>query len=119
MKTQPETWSDWLTKAGRPLVVGIVNVTPDSFSDGGRFFGADAAVAHAERLIADGADLLDVGGESTRPGSQGVEAAEQHRRVVPVIEQLRKAGIEVPIFVDTRLADVAAAAHRRRCVRRE
>jgi dihydropteroate synthase len=110
MTAAPETWSDWLAKAGRPLVMGVVNVTPDSFSDGGRFFGTDAAVVHAEKLVADGGDLLDIGGESTRPGSQDVDAAEQRRRVVPVIEGLRKAGVRTPIFIDTRSAEVAAAA---------
>lgn len=110
MDTKPATWSDWLAKAGRPLVMGVVNVTPDSFSDGGRFYGTDAAVTHGEKLVAEGADLLDIGGESTRPGSQGVDATEQRRRVVPVIDGLRKAGIVTPVFVDTRLAEVAAAA---------
>src|SRR5205823_15069434 len=72
----------------RPLVMGIVNVTPDSFSDGGRFFDEKAAVAHALQLVADGADLLDVGGESTRPYSELVTADEELRRVLPVIEGL-------------------------------
>lgn len=108
--SRPEAWSDWLARAGRPLVMGVVNVTPDSFSDGGMFADAEAAVRHACRLVADGADLLDVGGESTRPGAQPVSAAEQCRRVTPVIEGIRRAGVRVPVFVDTRLADVAVAA---------
>src|SRR5262245_11056363 len=72
----------------RPLVLGIVNVTPDSFSDGGRFASADAAVAHGLSLVEQGADLLDVGGESTRPGSQPVLLDEELRRVIPVVRGL-------------------------------
>jgi dihydropteroate synthase len=93
----------------RPLVMGIVNVTPDSFSDGGHHFGTDAAVAHALRLVNEGADLLDVGGESTRPGSQPVSCDEELRRVVSVIESLSKR-TEVPISVDTSKAEVARQA---------
>ncbi len=83
----------------RPLVMGIVNVTPDSFSDGNAHFQADQAVAHARLLIEEGADLLDIGGESTRPGAQAVPAGEELRRVLPVIEALRDCG--VPLSVDT------------------
>jgi dihydropteroate synthase len=83
----------------RPLVMGIVNVTPDSFSDGNAHFQADQAVAHARLLIEEGADLLDIGGESTRPGAQAVPADEELRRVLPVIEALRDCG--VPLSVDT------------------
>src|SRR5882724_4376793 len=93
----------------RPLVLGIVNVTPDSFSDGGRFVEPSAAVAHALRLVEEGADLLDIGGESTRPGSQPVPLAEELRRVVPVIEELARRA-EVPISVDTSKAEVARQA---------
>jgi dihydropteroate synthase len=89
--------------------MGVVNVTPDSFSDGGRFLDRDRAVAHGEQLVVDGADLLDVGGESTRPGSAPVEADEESDRVIPVIERLA-ARVDVPISVDTRRAEVAAAA---------
>ena len=89
-------------------IMGIVNVTPDSFSDGGRFLEAEAAIGHGRELIAEGADLLDVGGESTRPGAPAVDAAEELRRVVPVIEGLAGAG--VPISIDTSKAAVAAAA---------
>ncbi|HEX5586849.1 MAG TPA: dihydropteroate synthase, partial [Acidimicrobiia bacterium] len=99
----------WSSVCGaRPAVMGIVNVTPDSFSDGGRFATVDAAVEHGLRLVADGADLLDVGGESTRPGAAPVGAAEEAARVVPVIEQLVATG--VPVSVDTTKAAVAAAA---------
>ncbi|MBS0023047.1 dihydropteroate synthase [Microbacterium paraoxydans] len=89
---------------------GIVNVTPDSFSDGGRYFDADRAVAHGLRLRAEGASVLDVGGESTRPGAERVGAAEEQRRVLPVIEQLAAAG--VPVSVDTLNAATASAAVR-------
>ncbi len=93
----------------RTLVMGIVNVTPDSFSDGGRFLEPGAAVAHARRLVEDGADLVDIGGESTRPGSDPVSVEVELARVLPVIEAL--AGeLPVPISVDTRKAAVAAAA---------
>ena len=93
----------------RPLVMGIVNVTPDSFSDGGRFFNREAAVAHALQLVSDGADLLDIGGESTRPYADIVSVNEEIARVVPVIEEL--AGIvRIPISIDTSKADVARPA---------
>jgi dihydropteroate synthase len=93
----------------RPRIMGIVNVTPDSFSDGGRFFDVEAAVAHGLRLVDEGADLLDVGGESTRPYSTPVEADEELRRVVPVIEKLA-ARCAVPLSIDTSKAIVARAA---------
>jgi dihydropteroate synthase len=93
----------------RPLVMGIVNVTPDSFSDGGRHAGVEAAVAHGLKLVADGADMLDVGGESTRPYSTPVTAAEELSRVGEVVRQLAgRAG--VPISIDTSKATVAARA---------
>lgn len=99
--------------------MGIVNVTPDSFSDGGQFLDAERAIAHGRELVAEGADILDVGGESTRPGSEGVSAAEEIRRVIPVIEALAGDGREaaangdrgpVPISIDTSKAAVAEAA---------
>ncbi len=89
--------------------MGIVNVTPDSFSDGGKFLDADAAVAHARALAADGADLLDVGGESTRPGAEPVSDEEEIARVMPVIRRLVDE-VKVPISIDTRKACVAQAA---------
>jgi len=94
----------------RTLVMGILNVTPDSFSDGGRFLDHDAAVEHAIRMAGDGADIIDVGGESTRPGSDPVSSEEERDRVVPVIERLAKELSETPISIDTRKPDVAAAA---------
>ncbi|MEU4603866.1 dihydropteroate synthase [Kribbella sp. NPDC023972] len=93
---------------GRCLVMGIINVTPDSFSDGGRFLDTSAAVAHSLRLVADGADLVDVGGESTRPGAGRVSEEEELRRVVPVVEALR--GFGAYVSVDTMRSRVAAAA---------
>jgi dihydropteroate synthase len=94
----------------RTLVMGIVNFTPDSFSEGGRFFDADEATEHAARMVADGADVVDVGGESTRPGSDLVPADEELKRVIPVIERLREQIPGVPISIDTRKAEVAARA---------
>ena len=92
----------------RPLIMGIVNVTPDSFSDGGRHAAAEQAIAHGLKLAAEGADILDVGGESTRPGSEGVDEGEELARVVPVIEGLAAAGHRVSC--DTRKAPVMRAA---------
>jgi dihydropteroate synthase len=93
-----------------PFLMGIVNATPDSFSDGGRFLDAGAAVAQALRLADEGADLVDVGGESTRPGAASVRDDEELGRVVPVIAALRARGFPLPISVDTRKASVARAA---------
>jgi dihydropteroate synthase len=94
---------------GRPAVVGILNVTPDSFSDGGRFRHAGPALARARRLVEDGADVVDVGGESTRPGAAEVSADEELARVIPVIEAIR-AELDVAVSVDTRKAAVARRA---------
>ncbi len=88
--------------------MGVVNVTPDSFSDGGAWFGAEAAIARGRQLAAQGADIVDVGGESTRPGAQRITAEEELRRVIPVITGL--AGEDVPVSVDTMRAEVAAVA---------
>ncbi|CAN7418124.1 dihydropteroate synthase [Pseudoxanthomonas sp. LjRoot143] len=96
-------------KLDRPQVMGIVNVTPDSFSDGGAHDTAVAAVAHALKLVEEGADLLDIGGESTRPGAGEVSLEEELRRVVPVIEQLA-ARVAVPISIDTYKPEVMRAA---------
>ena len=90
-----------------PLWMGIVNITPDSFSDGGLFFDTSLAVKHALRLVQDGADIIDLGGESTRPGSESVPAEEELKRVLPVIEQLRKHLPDIPLSVDTAKASVA------------
>ena len=94
-----------------PLIMGILNVTPDSFSDGGDFDSVDRAVAHGVDLVSQGADIIDVGGESTRPGARRVSAEEQKRRVIDVIRRLRA---EIPnstaISIDTTLSEVAAAA---------
>jgi dihydropteroate synthase len=93
----------------RTLVMGVLNVTPDSFSDGGLFLDPEAAVARASAMEAAGADIIDIGGESTRPGSNGISADEELRRVLPVIERLR-GKIGIPISVDTSKAQVAEAA---------
>jgi dihydropteroate synthase len=98
-----------LPSGERTLVMGVLNVTPDSFSDGGQFFSTDLAVAHAEQMIAEGADIIDVGGESTRPGSDFVSADEELRRVIPVIERLTTKP-SIPICIDTTKAVVARAA---------
>src|SRR5947209_8125128 len=91
-------------------LMGVVSVTPDSFSDGGRYLDPEAAIAHGLRLEAEGAVILDVGGESTRPGASGVSAQEELRRVLPVIEGLVAAGATAQISIDTSKATVAAAA---------
>lgn len=96
----------------RTLIMGIVNVTPDSFSDGGKYATVEKALKHARRLIAEGADLLDVGGESTRPGAAPVAAEEELERVIPLLEALRADGCPVPISVDTYKGVVAAEALR-------
>jgi dihydropteroate synthase len=96
------------SRSDRIVVMGVLNVTPDSFSDGGRYPSVDDAIAHAVRMRADGADLIDVGGESTRPGAQRVDADEETRRVLPVIKALAAEGI--PASVDTYRASVAAQA---------
>ena len=93
-----------------PIVMGILNVTPDSFSDGGNFFSPESAIRHVEQMIADGADVVDVGGESTRPGAVPVEAVQEADRVVPVIAALRNRWPEVLISIDTTKAAVASAA---------
>src|SRR6516165_6265759 len=89
-----------------PLVMGIVNATPDSFSDGGRYLDCDAAVAHALHLVEEGADLLDIGGESTRPGATPVPLAEELARVLPVVQAMA-ARTTVPLSIDTYKAEVA------------
>jgi dihydropteroate synthase len=93
----------------RPLLMGVVNVTPDSFSDGGRYLGAEAAIAHALQLEAEGADILDIGGESTRPGSDPVDIEEECRRVLPVIAALARRS-RARISIDTRKAEVMRRA---------
>ncbi len=107
--TLPLPGASPLALGGRTLVMGVVNVTPDSFSDGGRWQDSGRAADHALDLEAAGADLLDVGGESTRPGAEAVPAAEELRRVVPVLKRL-VGQIRVPVSVDTCKAEVARAA---------
>ena len=111
-----EPGPSWRTARGalpldRPVILGILNVTPDSFSDGGRYTRADAALAHAETLLADGATVIDVGGESTRPGrTESVSVDEELRRVLPVIEALVRDHPDLAISIDTVKSDVASAA---------
>jgi len=107
MKWQIRTRTFDLTRRG--LIMGVLNVTPDSFSDGGQFFDPAAAVARGLKMVADGAEILDIGGESTRPGAVPVEAEEELRRILPVIRGLRDVN-EVAISIDTMKARVAAAA---------
>ena len=113
MKNRPAYRISWdrfqLDFGVRTCVMGVLNVTPDSFSDGGRFFDVDTAVAHGEKLVADGADILDIGGESTRPFSDDVSVDEEMRRVIPVIERLAPR-IPIPISIDTTKAPVAERA---------
>jgi dihydropteroate synthase len=99
-----------LTLGSRTLIMGILNATPDSFSDGGRYTNVDAAVAHARAMVQDGADILDIGGESTRPGFEPVELEEEIRRIVPVIRAVREALPHIPLSIDTYKAETARAA---------
>ena len=92
----------------RPLIMGIVNVTPDSFSDGGKWVSAPAAINHAQQLVEEGADILDIGGESTRPGAEPISLDEELQRVLPVLEGLK--GVNVPLSVDTYKPEVMRAA---------
>ncbi|XBH23123.1 dihydropteroate synthase [Jonesiaceae bacterium BS-20] len=104
----PEPLPTHLTQLDRTLVMGVVNVTPDSFSDGGNWFDASTAIDHAHELLEAGADILDVGGESTRPGAPRVDEAEELRRVIPVISELAASG--AVLSIDTTRASVARAA---------
>jgi len=107
VETISDVWLNHYDHRVPTLVMGVLNVTPDSFSDGGRWFDTGAAVAHGLELVAEGADVVDVGGESTRPGAQPVDEVEELRRVVPVIEALAP---HVRVSVDTRKPGVAVAA---------
>ncbi len=98
-----------LSSDKRPIIMGILNITPDSFSDGGRFFNFQDAVKHGMSLCEDGADIIDIGGESTRPGSLGISTKEEIKRVIPVIKYLAKE-INIPISIDTTKSEVAEAA---------
>ena len=111
--TRPREWKlarRTLPYGGRTLVMGVLNVTPDSFSDGGQFFDLERAAAHAAEMLADGADIIDIGGESTRPGGATVTTEEELRRIVPVVERLRAQLPGALISVDTTKAEVARAA---------
>ena len=109
-KTYHLSWSGYNLELGRQTcIMGVVNVTPDSFSDGGKFYNTDGAIAQGEKLAAEGADIIDIGGESTRPFSDSVSVEEEIRRVVPVIDKLARR-VSVPISIDTTKADVARRA---------
>lgn len=99
-----------MSSDNKPLIMGILNVTPDSFSDGGQFIQIPAALSQVAQMLADGADIIDIGGESTRPGSDAVAADEQIRRVIPVITAIRAQHSDVTISIDTRSSVVAQAA---------
>src|SRR5688500_11469708 len=101
---EPQHFRDWLASPPtrrRPLVMGVLNVTPNSFSDGGTFGSVDAAAAAAAAMAAAGADWIDIGGESTRPGSMPVAPDEQIRRVVPVVTAIRRTGVRATLSIDT------------------
>ncbi|MGD8257114.1 MAG: dihydropteroate synthase [Desulfobacterales bacterium] len=109
-KSYSLSWPNYCLELGRrTCIMGVVNVTPDSFSDGGKFYATDAAVTQGEKLTAAGADILDIGGESTRPFSEPVSAQDEIQRVVPVIEQLTQR-VSIPISIDTTKAEVARRA---------
>ena len=106
-----ESFHDWCLNPKREtLVMGIVNVTPDSFSDGGKFFSPEVAISHASKLITQGADIIDIGGESTRPGAKLVSESEELKRVIPVIEKVRIDNPTILISIDTTKASVAKYA---------
>jgi dihydropteroate synthase len=100
----------WPSKSQRPTIFGILNVTPDSFSDGGNFISTESAIAQADLMISEGADVIDVGGESTRPGADSVPVREELKRVLPAIRAIRSRWSDVPISIDTVKAEVARAA---------
>ena len=106
-----ESFQDWCLNPKREtLVMGIVNVTPDSFSDGGKFFSPEVAISHASKLISQGADIIDIGGESTRPGAEQVSESEELKRVIPVIEKIRTDNPTILISIDTTKSSVAKHA---------
>ena len=106
-----ESFQDWCLNPKREtLVMGIVNVTPDSFSDGGKFFSPEDAISHASKLIGQGADIIDIGGESTRPGAEQISESEELSRVIPVIEKIRFENPKKLISIDTTKASVAKHA---------
>ena len=106
-----ESFQDWCLNPNRKtLVMGIVNVTPDSFSDGGKFFSPEVAISHASKLITQGADIIDIGGESTRPGAKPVSESEELKRVIPVIKEIRADNPTILISIDTTKASVAKYA---------
>jgi len=112
MQSKPGIWnfSDRKLDCSKPVIMGIINVTPDSFSDGGKFADHKDAIEQAVKFASDGVDIIDIGGESTRPGSEPVSDEDELRRVLPVIEGIKEKGIEIPISIDTRKLIVAEKA---------
>ena len=110
MNSTQYNFNDKILSFNLPKIMGIVNVTPDSFSDGGKYFSVDDAVNHALKLIDEGADLIDIGGESTRPGSDPVSLEEELRRTIPVIKNIHQQGKDVIISIDTNKSEVAKQA---------
>ena len=110
MNSTQYNFNDKILSFNLPKIMGIVNVTPDSFSDGGKYFSVDDAVNHALKLIDEGADLIDIGGESTRPGSDPVSLEEELRRTIPVIKNIHQQGKDVIISIDTTKSEVAKQA---------
>ena len=106
-----ESFQNWCINPDKEtLVMGIVNVTPDSFSDGGKFYSTKDAIAHASKLIFEGADIIDIGGESTRPGANEISSSDELRRVIPVIRGIRSNNPDILISIDTTKAIVAKKA---------
>src|SRR3989344_9530700 len=97
---------DYILTLDHTIIMGILNVTPDSFSDGGNFFSQEKAIAHAQRLVEEGAEIIDIGGESTRPGSEPISVEEELRRVIPIIEVLLHK-VKIPLSIDTMKPEVA------------
>ena len=101
---------DWLSNPSNVLIMGVLNVTPDSFSDGGQFNEIDSAILHVDKMLKNGADIIDIGGESTKPGSEPVSANEESKRIVPIIKAIKNEYKDILISVDTYKSSVAKKA---------
>ena len=109
-KTTPLNFKKWCKNPDKTLIMGVLNITPDSFSDGGKYFSKNSAIKHALKLINEGSDIIDVGGESTRPGASPLTIEEELTRVIPVIEEIRKLSKNILISIDTYKSEVANEA---------
>ena len=109
-KTTPLNFKKWCKNPDKTLIMGVLNITPDSFSDGGKYFSKNSAIKHALKLINEGSDIIDVGGESTRPGASPLTIEEELTRVIPVIEEIRKLSKNILISIDTYKSEVAKEA---------